>query len=489
LCPHPSNDPLAQNAEQPAAEVTWTGTIARFTFRNQETGFAVLRLTPDGGGALRTAVGVLAQFSEGQRLRLTGKVSEHPKFGRQLEARNVEAEAPKTAEGVIAYLSSGLVKGLGPATARRIVEQLGPEALARIETEPEQLAKVKGLGGKRAEELVAAIQEQRDLHGVLVFLRSHGLGAALAMRVFKRYGRGAAALIQSDPYRLADDVIGVGFKTADQLAQRLGLALDAPARVRAGALFALGEAARDGHCFLPTDALVQATVDLLDVSATLVEPALPDLAQDGRIVLEPVAGGARAYPRTLHLAEVGCARRLRELADASARPLPIGAAEAVEWFVQRSGMALPDGQRRALATALQHSVSVITGGPGVGKTTIVRALVAILREHGLKLRLCAPTGRAAKRLEESTQHAATTIHRLLEFQAGVFRFQRASDHPIEGDMLVVDETSMLDIQLAYALLRAVPPGMRVVFVGDADQLPAVGPGNFLRDLIDSGELR
>lgn len=478
-----------QNDRLPGEEVTCAGTVERFTFRNQESGFAVVRLRPDARGELFSAVGQLAQFAEGQRLRMTGRLVLHPRFGRQLEVATVEAERPRSAEGVVAYLSSGLVKGVGPAIAQRLVDHFGPDVLDIADADPDRLREVKGFGRKRAAELAEALRSQRDVQEVMVFLRANGLGAALATKICKRYGKGAAGLITADPYRLADEVVGVGFKTADQVAQRIGIAADAPTRLRAGTVFTLAEGARAGHCFLELPDLVQATADLLDADATRIEAELPSLASEGRIVCEAPLGddaSPRVYPRTLHTAETGCADALQELLAAGSPQVPITPEQEVERYAVTSGVHLPIAQRAALVRALTAPVSVITGGPGVGKTTIVRALVHILREHDLRVRLCAPTGRAAKRLEESTGHVATTIHRLLEFQAGVYRFGRNAKTPLEGHLLVVDEASMLDVQLAYSLLRAIPPGMRLVVVGDADQLPAVGPGNFLRDLIESG---
>ncbi len=470
-------------------DVTCAGTLERFTFRNQETGFAVVRVRPDPPGPVLSAVGQLAQFAEGQRVRLTGRLVLHPRFGSQIEVSTAEAEQPRSAAGVVAYLSSGLVKGVGPTIAQRLVDHFGAEVLDIADREPERLLEVKGFGKRRAEELAAALRGQRDVQEVMVFLRAHGLGAALATRICKRYGKGAAALITADPYRLADEVVGVGFKKADQVAQHIGIAPDAPTRLRAGAVFTLAEGARDGHCYLELPDLVQTAAALLDADATRIEAELPKLASEGRVVCEAAPDAdapVRVYPRTLHTAEAGCAELLRDLLEAVLPPTAIAPEQDVERLAAASGVRMPAAQRAALVHALRAQVSVITGGPGVGKTTIIRALVTILRTHDLRVRLCAPTGRAAKRLEESTGHAATTIHRLLEFQAGIHRFARNAETPLEGHVLVVDEASMLDVQLAYSLLRAIPPGMRLVVVGDADQLPAVGPGNFLRDLIDSG---
>ena len=460
------------------------GQLDRFRFRNQDTGFGVVRFVPDGDTPPMAAVGMLAQLSEGQRVKVTGKITDHPRFGRQIEVEVAEALVPSSIEGIEAYLSSRLIKGIGPAIAARITEAFGDDALRIIEEEPRRLTEIKGLGAKRAKELSAAVAAQKDVQDVMVFLRTHGLGQGLASRIVKRYGRGASALIEADPYRLVDDVIGIGFQTADKLGHELGLAPDGAPRIRAGILHILAVASRDGHCHLPEDDLIARSAELLRCSDELVTRELPELAIENKVVLEPEPSGRRVYPLALHQAEVGVARRIDQLLRRRDQPLEVPA-DAVAQFERTSGMPLPTGQRDALTRALTEPVSVITGGPGVGKTTIIRALTEILGAHELEVRLAAPTGRAAKRLEESTGRSATTIHRLLEYQPGVNRFARDERDPIEGDMLVVDEASMLDVNLAYNLLRAIPDGMKLVLVGDIDQLPAVGPGHVLGDIITS----
>jgi len=425
----------------PERDVALTGTIERFTFRNPDSGWAVVRLRVEGSDELATVVGSMAQLKEGQRLRISGKEVAHPQFGRQVKVESFEAVAPSSEEGIAAYLASGLVRGIGPATAEKIVRTFGADTLRIIEDDPGQLRRVKGLGEKRVEELSQAVKAQKDLQNVLVFLRAHGLGAGLAARIVRRFGASASALVQANPYRLADEGIGIGFRTADRLAGQMGIAPEAPERLDAALEFTLGQAARDGHCYLPEA-----------------------------------------------LAEDGAARALDELLRRPRTPLVRDAEAAVEWFERTSGMALHEGQHDAVARALTEPVSVITGGPGVGKTTIVRALVAILAQKQQKVLLAAPTGRAAKRMEESTGHAASTLHRLLEYTPGAGRFARQGDNPLEGALLVVDEASMLDIQLAHALLQAVPPTMALALVGDRNQLPSVGPGNVLAEVIASGRV-
>jgi exodeoxyribonuclease V alpha subunit len=477
-------------------EVTVEGTIERFTFRNPDSGWAVVRLCEDATGRSLIAVGSMAQLREGQRLKVTGQQTSHPRFGLQVKVERFEAIAPTTDAGIEAYLAAGLVKGIGPATAKRIVAAFGTDTLRVIEEEPQRLRAVRGLGERRIEHLQQAVQAQKDLQNVMVFLRAHGLGPALAARIVRHYGASASALIQANPYRLADEVIGVGFKIADRLAAQMGTALDAPARLTAGVEHCLAAAAKEGHCYLPEDELLARTAELLGCPATLLPAILQTLALAGRVVRQLPPGPRLlhadptpiVYPLTLAIAEDGAARALHELLTSPRPPLPVRPEPAVTWFESTSGMSLPPGQRDALLRALREPVSVITGGPGVGKTTIVRALVEILAQKQCSLLLAAPTGRAAKRLEESTGHTASTLHRLLEFTPGLARFARSREFPLAGDMLVVDEASMLDVQLAYALLQAVPPNMRLVLIGDSNQLPSVGAGNVLADVLASGRV-
>jgi exodeoxyribonuclease V alpha subunit len=472
------------------------GTLTGFTFRNPDTGFAVVRFLPDGPAGTMPVVGQLAQLAEGQRVKITGQFEEHPRFGRQLKVLEVEAVLPSSIDGIRAYLASSLIKGIGPATAERITDRFGTDTLRIIEKEPKRLREVKGLGKKRIAELTAAVRAQRDVQEVMVFLRAHGMGESLATRIVKLYGKGAAARIQANPYRLAEDVLGIGFRIADRLAMEMGLAPDAPERIQAGILFALGQAAKNGNCFLPVMDLQQAAAALLSCGEQAVADELPAVTAAGRVVMEKPPGPpllvaeepVRVYPVALHQAEAGAANAIDDLLRSKVPPLRLQPEEALRWFEGRSRMQLPRGQKDAVLTALRQPVSVITGGPGVGKTTIIRALVQILAAKDLTLLLAAPTGRAAKRLEESTGKSACTVHRLLEFQPGVNRFNKDSRNPLSGDLLVVDEASMLDALLAYNLFRAIPPRMKLVLVGDVNQLPAVGPGQVLRDLIDSGRV-
>ena len=482
--------------ESSAKSISLEGVIDRFSFRNPDSGWAVLKMIEAHTGKVLTIVGPMAELKEGQRLRITGEEDTHPKFGTQFKVETFEAIAPSSAAGIEAYLASGLVKGIGPATAEKIVNEFGDDTLRIIEEEPEKLTQLRGLGDKKIAELSEAVKAQKDLQKVLVFLRSHGLGAGLAARITKRYGANASALVEANPYRLADDVIGVGFRIADRLAGQMGIEPTAPERLDAALEFLLSQAAREGHCYLPEETLLRRTAELLTCDEEALSARLPELATAGRIARQLPPGPVLLhddpqpviYPAALVTAEDGVARAINKLVMTQHEKLPVQPEAAVKWFVQVSGMELAESQSAAINRALREPVSIITGGPGVGKTTIVKALVQILEQKELRLVLAAPTGRAAKRLEESTGHAASTLHRLLEFTPGANRFARDQHNPLEGDMLVVDEASMLDVQLAHSLLQAVPQSMTLVLVGDQNQLPSVGPGNVLADILASGRV-
>jgi exodeoxyribonuclease V alpha subunit len=488
---------------------TLTGAVERVTYYNPENGYSVVRLRPEGGhlpaasrDGLVTVTGNLPELAAGEYLRLSGKWVNHPKHGLQFQSEVCEQTLPATVAGIRRYLGSGLIKGIGPRLAERIVRQFGDQTLDVIEARPERLQEVPDIGPKRSGLIAAAWQEQKQVKEIMLFLHSYGVSTNLAVKIYKQYGDMALGVVRSDPYRLARDIFGVGFKTADRIAQSLGLAPDHPSRIEAGIIYALNEMTNDGHVFAPQPVLAERAAELLGVPPELIPPALERLAQDDRLRREllpfientpapagrapavaesPAAYGQEAvYLTPLYFGETGVAERLRRLAEA----LPTRLSDLPPAFIALDP-SLSAEQQSAIRTALSHPVSVLTGGPGTGKTTAIKALIAALEGAHKRYALASPTGRAARRLSEATERPASTIHRLLGYSPGE-GFKLNAENPLPVDLLVVDEASMLELLLANHLLKALQPGTHLLLVGDVDQLPSVGAGDVLRDLIASG---
>jgi len=462
---------------------TLTGQVERVTFENEETSFRVIRIGSLEGSDREGPVVVVGTFQAvgpGSRVRVTGQFVRDPRHGDQFRAETLVPMEPATLVGLEKYLGSGLIPGIGPGFAKRIVEQFGMEALDVLDRHPERLGEVPGLGARRVQEITKSWAQQRAIADVMVLLQTHGASPALAARIFKRYGDKSAAIVQKSPYRLALEVHGVGFKTADRIARSLGIAGDHPERAQAGVLHELAGLADSGHVAVPRPVLVERTAHMLEIDVGHVEAAIDALRGSERVVEEDEL----CFLARLHAAEVAVADGIHRLMSTPKPPLE-GLERALAGFETRRGIELAPAQRDAVRAAAENELSVITGGPGVGKTTIVKAVLSVFQSAGLVTRLCAPTGRAAKRLTEATGHEASTIHRLLEFEPRSGTFQRNFERPLDVGAVVVDEASMIDVPLAAALLAAIPTSARVVVVGDADQLPSVGPGAFLRDLIAS----
>jgi exodeoxyribonuclease V alpha subunit len=483
---------------------TVDGEVARVTYENDETGFRVLRVQVGGAPEPETWVGVCAPAPPGTRVRATGRYQRNPKHGLELRIETLLTVAPSTLEGLERYLGSGMIHGIGPSFAKRIVAAFGERTLEVLDKTPDRLRDVPGLGGRRADAVAKAWASQRAIGAIMIFLQAHGASPALATRIFKRFGPKALDVVARSPYRLALDVWGVGFKTADRIARSIGVGPEAPERAQAGVLQTIHDLVARGHAFAERGELRERAALMLERDPADVDGAIDDLAGSGRVRIEHVPagrglpaslaaaaldGGAleAVYPIELHDAEVRLARRLASLLDDDGgADRRAGALAAVDDFERRSGVTLAPAQRDAVEQAALHRVLVITGGPGVGKTTVVRAVLALFDRARLSVRLAAPTGRAAKRMTEATGREAVTLHRLLEFDPKQRAFSRRAGRPVEADALIVDEASMIDLPLADALLQATSERSRLVLVGDVDQLPSVGPGAVLRDVIASG---
>lgn len=468
-----------------AVPITLTGEVERITYESEATGFRVLKVGslegPAGKRSSVTVVGMLPPVGSGTRVRVTGDFRQDPKHGEQFRAETLVTLAPETLVGLERYLGSGLIPGIGPAFAKRIVSAFGMGSLAMLDHEPDRLKLIPGMGERRIEEVKKAWASQRAISNVMLLLQTHGASPALAARIYKHYGDRAASVVQEAPYRLAMEVRGIGFKTADRIAKSLGIAGDHPDRVQAGVLHELGGLADQGHVLFDREALAERAAAMLEVDVSHVGPAIDKLWASGLVVVEEKC----VYLTRLHRAETALVEGLSRLLSRPGRVLA-GIESTIDRFEQQAKVTLAPAQRAAVKGAAEHKLIVVTGGPGVGKTTIVRAILDVMKRAHLNVRLAAPTGRAAKRLHETTSHEATTLHRLLEFDPRAGGFQRGDQKPLEVDVVIVDEASMIDVPLGAALLSALPDAARLVIVGDADQLPSVGPGALLRDIIDSG---
>lgn len=473
------------------------GVLERITYANEENGYTVARVdTGRGGGDLLTVVGSLLGAQPGESLRMEGRWGSHPQYGRQFTVENYTTVLPATVQGIRRYLGSGLIKGIGPRIADRITEHFGVDTLDVIEQDAKRLIEVPGLGPKRTKMIAAAWEEQKAIKEVMVFLQGVGVSTSIAVRIYKKYGDASISVVRNQPYRLAADVWGIGFLTADRIAQSVGIPHDSPDRVKAGLQYALSQSTDQGHCFLPQEQLIADSVKLLQVDTGLVIECLAELAEDPEgVVRETVPASDGGDPITavylvpFHRAELSLAGRLRRLLRSEEDRMPafrdVAWDKALAWLADRTGAQLAPEQEAAVRLALTEKVAVLTGGPGCGKSFTVRSVVELARAKKAKVLLAAPTGRAAKRLAELTGAEAATVHRLLELKPGGDAAYD-QDRPLDADLVVVDEASMLDLLLANKLIKAVPPGAHLLLVGDVDQLPSVGAGEVLRDLLAEG---
>jgi len=463
---------------------TLEGTIERITFQAENTGYTIARLQARGHyGQPVTIIGPMATAQPGESVRLEGVWTTHPQYGKQFKFTRYTTVYPATVEGIRKYLGSGLIKGIGPVTAKRIVAHFGLETLEIIEKDPDQLLEVPGTGPKRVEIIKKGWETQKAIKDVMLFLQSNGVSTAYAVKIYKQYEDEAIPLVRENPYRLERDIWGIGFLTADRIAQNMGIQAHAPERIKAGIRYVLNQASDEGHVFLPKEELLQATQQELEVDLSLIPPGLDALAAEKGVIVD----GDWVYLPPLYYAETGIVSSLQRLLEGTPPQAVQGLEGILTDLERRSGIQYEETQKQAIRTAAQSKVMVLTGGPGTGKTTLTRGILGLFDRQGKRVLLCSPTGRAAKKLSEATDRPAKTIHRLLGFKpAG--GFEHDQNNPLKTDAVIVDEVSMIDTPLMHNLLKAVPRSAQLVLVGDVDQLPSVGPGSVLRDLIECGTL-
>ena len=490
MCAFKPANPLINEPAEGRALDTLEGVIERITFHNADNGYTVARLLPPNARDVITILGNFSNPVVGESLVCHGTWSHHAQWGRQMQVARYDVVRPATAFAIEKYLGSGMIKGIGPVMAKRIVDKFGEDALDVIEEKPRKLLDIAGIGQKKLDRIQQAWQDQREVRNIMLFLQSHGVSPAYAVKIYKTYGSKAIAVVEKNPYQLAADIYGIGFKSADKIARAIGIAEDDPRRIQAGVVYVLNEAVETGgNAYLTEDELTKKAHEILEVED--IASAIDELAFTGRLVLEPLEFMGRTetaiYTPSLHTTERSLAERLLRLISTPLAPAdPKKLDQWLTALVEKQDRPLSEEQHSAVLTALTSRFMILTGGPGVGKTHTTNTIVAAFEDLKKNVLLASPTGRAAKRLAEVTGRDARTVHRLLEFEPEQRGFKHNAENPLECDVLIVDECSMLDMVLSYSLLKAVPDGAQVVFVGDVDQLPSVGPGNVLRDLINSG---
>jgi len=465
------------------------GLIERITYYNEENDFIVAKLQEKGKRELTTIVGNLSGINPGESLKLAGRWVHNKKFGEQFQVENYEITVPATVHGIKKYLGSGLIKGIGPIMADRIVKKFALETLDIIEKTPERLSEVDGIGPKRIAMITKAWEEQKEIKEIMIFLQGHGVSAAYSAKIYKQYREHSIEVVKENPYRLAHDIHGVGFITADKIAQNIGIDPNSLIRAKAGVIYVLNELTEEGHVYYPERDLTRKAKEILKVDEELIGKAISELSNEKEIFIEGINNGdslKAVYLAPFYVAETGIAQRLRKLKESSSNIRPINPEKAIDWVQQKLNIELAEKQKEAIILAASSKVLIITGGPGTGKTTIITAILRIFQQLKLRILLAAPTGRAAKRMSEATGWESKTIHRLLEYSPQKGGFKKDQDDPLEADVVVIDEASMVDTLLMYHLLKAIPPQAHLILVGDVDQLPSVGPGNVLKDIIDSG---
>jgi len=464
------------------------GIVESIVFKSSDTGYTVIKFRENN--IIHTAVGVLPHVKEGQNLKITGSWVNHSQFGKQFKVEECEEILPTSKDGIEKYLSSGIIQGIGPVTAKKIVNKFGEDTLNILDNNIERLKEIEGIGKKKLETIIESYREQRELKNITIFLQTHGLSVNKCLKIYKKYGASSVDTVKNNPYILCDEISGIGFKTSDKIARSLGIEIDSPFRIQSGIRYVINEFCANGHTFMPKDELIKEASNVLTVSGDIIEENIKNAALDRKIKLERVNDKEGVFTIPNYYCELGITNRILTLAISNFQDISVDVDHLILQFEKKNNITFAESQKDAIISAFQNGIEIITGGPGTGKTTIIKCIIEIFETCGLKVLLGAPTGRAAKRMSESTGKEATTIHRMLDM--GVFEKEEsvfvtnAEEHSLEADVVIIDEASMIDITLMNALLKSIKVGTRLIIVGDVDQLPSVGAGNVLNDFIESG---